>query len=349
MTADVDITVQDVIQDLAITGCDTEAREDTTVNMAASISAGTDVTYEWTVVGGATHTGASFSTIFDTTGIYSIIVNASNLVDSKLVTCQMTIIGIISDLHIDMTHSILFVKYNTQFVVGGNNLVGVTYNWTFTGPTTINVVATNNLLIRKFNDAGQYTGTLVVSNSISEESKVVVFEIKPVTCDAPVVVANGLAARTIFKSSSVSFELDTDMQGCMDYIIQYSWQVQSATSASCSGSLTSFSLPSSVYATSSKFTIPGKTLPYGYYCVSVSVVYVDTPLEVTKDYTVSVIESPLIALLSGGNSMIVSNLNSVTLNGTESYDRDDSSTALQYSWACSISSVSVLQILKSFS
>lgn len=346
LTAQVDITVQDVIQNLAITGCDTEAVEDTTVTMVASISAGTDVTYDWTVVSGPTHTGANFSTVFDTTGQYSIVVNASNLVDSKLLTCQMTIIGIISDLHIDMTHSILFVKYNTQFVVGGQNLVGVSYNWTFTGPATINLVATNNLLIKKFDDAGLYTGTLLVSNSISEASKVVVFEIKPLTCDAPVVVASGSASRTIFKSSSVSFELDTDMQGCRDYIIRYSWQVQSAASASCSGSLTPFSLPSSVYAASSKFTIPGKTLPYGYYCISVSVVYIDTPLEVTKEYTVSVIESPLIALLSGGNSMIVSNLNSVTLNGTESYDRDDSSTALIYSWTCSISLVCVsIQIL----
>ncbi|XP_062602087.1 polycystin-1-like isoform X2 [Saccostrea cucullata] len=337
LTAHVDITVQDVIQDLAITGCDTEAVEDTAVNMSTSISAGTDVTYSWEVINGATHTGSSFSTMFDTTGIYSISVNASNLVDSKLLTCTMTIIGIISDLHIDTSHSVFFVNYTTRFAVGGKNLVGVKYNWTFTGPTTINLVnLSSNLLSKKFADHGQYTGTLIVFNSISEATEVVIFEIKPLTCDAPTVVASGSAARTIYKSSPVSFELDVDMHGCMDYIIKYSWEVNSVSSASCSGTLTAFSLPSTVYATSSKITIPGKTLPYGYYCIKTTAEYDGTPLNVKNQYTVTVIESPLVALLSGGNSRTVSNLASLTLNGTESYDRDDSSTPLTYSWACSV-------------
>ena len=134
--------------------------------MAATTSAGTDVTYHWQVINGATHTGANFSTMFTTTGRYSISVNASNLVDSQVVTCQMTIIGIISDLHIDMRNSVFFVNYSTQFVVGGNNLVGVQYNWTFTGPVTINWIATNNFLLKKFADPGHYTGTLVVSLSL---------------------------------------------------------------------------------------------------------------------------------------------------------------------------------------
>ena len=340
-TAEVNITVQDVIQNLAVSGCDQEAIEDTSVAMAATTSAGTDVTYHWQVINGATHTGANFSTMFTTTGRYSISVNASNLVDSQVVTCQMTIIGIISDLHIDMRNSVFFVNYSTQFVVGGNNLVGVQYNWTFTGPVTINWIATNNFLLKKFADPGHYTGTLVVSNSISQASESVVFEIKPLTCDAPTVVARGNADRTIFKSSPVSFELEVDMQGCMDYIIKYSWVISSASSASCSGSLTTFTLPTTVYGSSSSLTVPGQTLPYGHYCLSVSAEYENTPLMVTKEYTITVIESPLVALLAGGNALRVSNLNSVTLDGTTSYDRDDNSTLLVYSWACSIISVSV--------
>lgn len=341
LTAEADIIVQDVIQNLSVSGCDIEAVEDTSLTMLATTTAGTDVTYQWEVINGATHTGANFSTIFDTTGKYSVTVNASNLVDSKVLTCQMTIIGIISNLHIDMSHSVLFVNYSTQFVVGGNNLVGVVYNWTFTGPVTINWIANNNFLLKKFADAGQYTATLVVSNSISHASKSVEFVIKPLTCDAPDVVALGNAVRTIYKSSPLTFELDVDMYGCMDYTLKYTWEIYSASSASCSGTLTPFSMPSSVFASSSRLSIPGKTLPYGDYCVKVSAQYENTPLKVNNEYTVTVIESPLVALLAGGNDLIVSNLNSVTLDGTSSYDRDDDNTPLIYAWTCSITSVSI--------
>ena len=336
-TAQTSILAQDEITGLAITGCDTTAVENTNVLIVGSVTTGTDVIYTWTSSSGLTSTGATFNAVFTPTGIYTVTVNASNVVDTSDKTCTMEIIGVISNIQIILqSSSIFFTTYQVNFLVSGHNLVGVTYEWEFTGATNFTKTTSTNLHAETFTVGGNYTLNLNVSNAISYQTAYIEMLIRELTCAAHSMTRGGVTSKTIFRASPSIFEIVVDTNSCDSYKLAYTWTVYQDTCAAASS--TTVTLPNTVFTTSSKLIIPGQTMDYGSFCVKAKSEFIDTPLSETVEFDLTIIPSDPVALLAGGSSVIDS-IRDIELDGSLSYDPDNSGN-LTYSWTCSVTPVS---------
>jgi hypothetical protein len=78
-----------------------------------------------------------------------------------------------------------------------------------------------------------------------------------------------------------------------------------------------------------------KSLDVGVYCVQLTTKYEKTPLIQVVGYKLTVVHSDLAAIISGGSKLKYPSSQAITVDGSGSFDPDNSTSSLQYSWACS--------------
>jgi len=81
--------------------------------------------------------------------------------------------------------------------------------------------------------------------------------------------------------------------------------------------------------------IPGGTLPIGSYTFNVNAILASQqPQTVQLQVLISVVESELVAVLTGGSTVVPASTSTFALSGEGSYDPDNAVGAMDYTWSC---------------
>ncbi|XP_069125629.1 polycystin-1-like [Argopecten irradians] len=334
-TTSISIEIEDPIQGLAIQNCNATVNVTDLAQAIAVVTQGTNVTYSWAVVvdsNNVQQTGKTFSYSFTQTNVYNLDLNVSNLVSSDTATCWFTIIGPISDVAITMSDDIyLFVNYTVDFTVTGNNLVGVTYDWSFS-PINFATSTETGTLSKMFTVKQTYVLTLTVHNDISSITVTKTFDIDELTCPTPIITAGGETSKVAYKANSIMFEVYINRFTCTSYDLQYQWTAYNVTS--CAETLANpVTLTDAIITTTPKLMLINGSLNQGDFCVVLVASYRSTPLEQTVQFNVTVLMTELVAVISGGKTVKIPANTLYKLDGSSSYDKDHTSF-LSYSWSC---------------
>ncbi|XP_060076676.1 polycystin-1-like [Ylistrum balloti] len=331
----VSVEIEDPIQGLSISNCNTTINVTDLAQAVAVITQGTNVTYLWSVDvdnGTIQQSGKTFGYSFTQTAVYNLNLNVSNLVSTDVASCWYTITGPISDVTITMSDDIyLFVNYTVDFAVTGNNLVGVIYNWSIS-PISYSTTTETGALSKMFTVKQSYVLTLTVSNNINSVTVTKSFYIDELSCTSPVITAGGVTSKTVYKANSVMFEVYINRFTCDFYDLQYNWTAYNLTS---SGELLDNPVTlTDVIVTTPKLLLTNGTLDYGEFCIVLDASYSSTPLQQRVMFNVTVLKTELVAVIAGGITVKIPANTSYHLDGSSSYDKDHTSS-LTNSWSCS--------------
>lgn len=134
----------------------------TPTHLAASITAGTDVSYEWDFGDGATGSGPVATHVYPTGGVYTATVSAANVINTLTTTTIITVYEAINGLAAgsDSPTALGEATHFTATVTAGDD---ITYTWNFgdgfggSGATPSHV----------YNQVGVYTVTVMAVNPVS--------------------------------------------------------------------------------------------------------------------------------------------------------------------------------------
>ena len=329
---EITMLIQNAISNFVLTGCNATYLLNSSISLSSTFSSGTDVTVEWKH--SSISTGASTVVSYSTVGEHQINVTASNYVSTVFSNCIITIQGIISNLNITVSEY-KFVGHAISFNVTGDYFSSATFLWKFSHGIT-NTTTTASLE-HIFSARGSYNLTVNVSNVVSWSEVSVSFTVEDLKCSPPSI--DGSSERTTVRARSVELAVTVSTSGCTDYTSVNRWIVYEATS--CTASLTTtYSLSSSVAVNTPILQLPAATLPYNAYCIVFEITYSNTPVVKYAYFNITIGESPLMALISGGDSRAASAGTTLILDGTTSHDPDSSGATLVYAWSCSQNMVS---------
>lgn len=344
---DTAVTVQDVVMDLHInTNCTQISAANTDISLEADVMQGTDVAFHWEIEHMDSDyfiekDGKLIHYSFSWPGIYNITVDAVNEVSSQMYSCNKTFQGIISsvEIHTDQDESSLYNGYPIVFTVTGSYVEDVVPIWSVLKDglaLSMPAINADNSLTYIFNSSGVYQVSVVVSNAISSSTVVTTFDIKKLLCNNVSVSIIGTKDRDVLCSRSTEFEVNIDLNGCTDYIVEHHWTVYSMTS--CDEPLKNpIVLPDTVFIRSPILNLPARTLTYGKYCIQLSVSLKSLPVIQEGKFLLAVTPSPLRAIIARGSETLYSSLEPVHLDGRGSYDPDvprETESDFTYQWFC---------------
>lgn len=265
-------------------------------------------------------------------GLLFFKVVASNGVCSKMINNTVTIQLPVKKISIACQSKRIFVGHAVTFsatVNGGNDL---SFVWDFGDSTQ--VLATDlNTVSHAFFIAGKHRVTVKVFNRVSHLSTQLYVNVVELQCSSPQ-ASILLNLSTIFRSRSNIFEARVDSK-CSAYKTKYQWQIFQESNCTNSSLKSKVNFNSQVDPTSPLLLLPKQTLDVGQYCLVFTVSFQGTPILVQQKKTTCVVNSPLVAVISGGSKRIWSTLTDLTLDGSESHDPDMSpgeEDTLQYKW-----------------
>ncbi|XP_077358515.1 polycystin-1 isoform X3 [Festucalex cinctus] len=271
-------------------------------------------------------------------GSLSLTVLASNGVCFKMLNKTLTVEWPVKEVQIICHSQPVFSGHVVVFsakISGGTNLK---YVWKFGNsikewPTHLNSV--NHM----FGKAGVYIVMVNVSNSVSHMSGLLRVDVTELECSNPQasLIQN---QPTIFRSRVNFFEASVDVN-CSAYKTTYQWEM--------------FRVPEctneNMYLKGNRIFLNGTTSPFlrlpkhslnvGEYCLLFTVSLQGTPLLVQRKTKVTVVCSPLVAIIKGGSRRLWSSYRDLVLDGSWSQDPDadqEGEVALQYQWSFTIES-----------
>lgn len=157
-------------------------------------------------------------------------------------------------------------------------------------------------------------------------------------CDPPeqTVVGSVFNRRRELKSSD--FKIEVDVSECDRYATIHHWNVYTGDDCDTGSDI---SLPNSIDLDVPTVTLTERVLDYGIYCFRLTSEFETKPVETHVDIVVEIVHSDLVAIIDGGNSRTVTNVDDLLIDGSTSYDPDLPSYAvdhnLSYTWFCSAS------------
>ncbi|XP_056152724.1 polycystin-1 [Lampris incognitus] len=217
-------------------------------------------------------------------------------------------------------------------VDGGSNL---SFHWTFGDSAEVSVIDFNTAS-HTYHTAGRFDITVKVFNNISHVSTQLPVEVNELQCSSPqasLVQVNS----TIHRARPSYFEA-TVVKNCSAYKTSYLWKV--FRSSDCEDNDKGFTgnmvtLSSQVNVNSLLLSLPKHALEVGQYCVVFTVSLLETPLIVHQKTKVTVVHSPLVAIIKGGSHRMWPSHSDVVLDGSESHDpsmEPGEEDQLQYHW-----------------
>ncbi|XP_041364412.1 polycystin-1-like [Gigantopelta aegis] len=336
------ITVEDPLSGLEVANCSVvrPALVDTT--LVASVSQGTGVSFTWAVetVRGVkkAYFGKTVIHMFDSAGSFLVELSAANQVSNTSIRCSMNVQGIvkISTIKINSDIKYFVVNETIYFVAIGENLGDTTFTWDFGNSEVASTK--NSKYQRLFMKAATYHLTVTASNNVSQAVFQTVFTVHHLQCEIPDVSVVGESSRTVLKSRALQLEVLVDSKGCIMYNSKHIWKVY--TDKACMDDMVSLG---DTHITSPALKVKPRVLDYGKYCVMFTTMYEDTPVHESANYTLTVVASPLKAMIAGGSERRLPEAKDLLLDGSLSFDPDtlDDTSGLTYQWMCKSLSTSV--------
>nr|XP_057917818.1 polycystin-1 [Doryrhamphus excisus] len=287
---------------------------------------GFPVNYTWIFHIGSTKmalTGKEVVFTPPSSGSLSVSLLASNGVCSKMLNKTLVVEFPVKKVQMFCHSERIFTGHAVAFsakVTEGTNLW---YSWEFGNAIEYSHLDTVNFT---FSQAGVYVVTVNISNSVSHMSTQLRINVEVLECSSP--QASLIQSQiTIFRSRVALFEASVDMN-CSVYKATYRWEMF-RLSVNITGNLLNSTA-------SPLLLLPKHSLHVGKYLLRFTVALQGTPLLVQRTTTVTVVHSPLVAVIKGGSHRFWPSSGDLVLDGRGSHDpdtdpgRDDT---LQYHWA----------------
>lgn len=335
--ASTSILVNENIQDLQIVNYSSSALSvETEIYFKAEFQGSFQANFTWTftLIGIEPVSLMGQEVVFVPPGSGLLFVNvvATNGMCSKTINNTVTIQSPVKKLSIVCQSKMIFVGHAVTFsasVTGGSDLH---FLWDFGDSTQVSATDMNSLSHAYFS-AGKHRVTVNVFNSVSHLSTQLYVNVAELKCSRPQALIL-LNKSTIFRSRSHIFEAKVDFK-CAAYKTKYQWQIFQESNCTNTSLKSEVNFNSHVDPTSPLLLLPKHTLDVGQYCLIFSVSFQGTPLLVQQKTTTRVVNSPLVAVISGGSKRLWSTHTDLTLDGSESHDPDTSpgeEDTLQYEW-----------------
>lgn len=334
------ILVTENIQGLRLVNCCSAALEALKgTQFKAEIQSGLPVNYTWIfhLVGFEPIWLRGQEVIFTPpgSGSLSVSVLATNGVCSKMVNDTATVQLPVKKVRLVCHSEIIFVGHAVIFSAKVNGGSKLSFLWDF-GDSTEALVTDLSTVNHTYYISGKYSVMVKVLNSVSHVSTQLYMVVEELQCSSP--QASLLQSQsTIFRSRPSFFEASVDVN-CSAYKTRYLWDI--LTGSDCTNSNLKFSgnkarLRGQGDATSPILLLPKHTLDVGQYCLVFTVSLQGTPLLVQRKTTITVVNSPLVAVIKGGSKRLWPSLSNLILDGSESQDPDiepGEEDKLQYDW-----------------
>ena len=332
--SEISILIQDPIEGLLISNCQATFAVNTDVNLTVTYTKGSSVGVEWEKENLQSSVGTTTIVSYGLPGIYSVNATVSNLVSKKTETCHIIIQEHIANLNLNKSvyH---FVRYPVTFSVTGDNLESARYEWTVSGIVSTTTVPTWDKI---FQTKGIYTVSVTVSNDVSSETVSTTIEIFELECNETELTIEGNQHRTVLRGRDTTLGVSTSNGGCSAYTSVNKWIIYTAASCSPTDIVSEYPFPNTTTTNTPTLLIPGKILLYGSYCAVFVNTYENTPVEESVNFTLTVTDSPLQALLAGGSEQTIGESTWLLLDASASYDPDETpGTTLAFAWTCTVS------------
>lgn len=329
------IVVKETIQGLYLVNCCATLQALKGATFKAEVQSGFPTNYTWMFQLG---TGESMwvmgqEVVFTPleSGLLSITVHASNGVCSQTMNDTLTVEWPVKNLKLVCQSQRIFVGYAVRFSASVNHAVNVRYIWDF-GDSTEILLTNSKTVSHVYYSEGRYNILVKALNNVSHVSTQLEVEVKEFQCSSPRVSLVQIQP-TVFRSRLNFFEATVDIN-CSVYKTIYLWQI---FKESCFINGTKISQRKQKDADSPLLILPKNTLDVGHYCLVFTVSFKGTPLLVQQRTNITVVHSPLVAVIKGGYNILWPNVSDLVMDGSESYDPDVElgvDDILEYRWVC---------------
>lgn len=212
------------------------------------------------------------------------------------------------------------------------------YNWTVGGPSHTLVEAAGSSIVIVFNKNASYVVSATVWNNVSSADVHLDVVSRGVACSPPSVHLVGSSSRrSELRSRQIRVETVVSA-GCLDYRLEHRWSIWIGTCVDVKAN-GFVSLPKLIQTDTPTLFLPARSLDYGAYCVRFRSCFYRAPGCNNASVDLEIKESPLRAIISGGDERSVVVSEKITFDGSFSFDPDverEASSFLAYNWTCQV-------------
>lgn len=343
------IVIIEIIQGLHLVNCCATLQALTEATFKAEVQSGFPTNYTWMFQLGTDESmwliGQEVIFTPSKSGLLSITVHASNGVCSQTINNTLTIEWPVKDLKLVSQSKRIFAGYAVRFSASVNHAINVRYIWDF-GDSTEILVTNSKTVSHMYYSKGRYSILVKALNNVSHVSTQLEVEVEEFQCSSPRVSLVQIQP-TVFRSRLNFFEALVDIN-CSAYKTIYLWEI---FKEACFINETKLSQRNQRDDNAPLLLLPKNTLDAGHYCLVFTVSFKGTPILVQEKTNITVVHSPLVAVIKGGSYKLWPNISDLVMDGSESYDSDVElgvDDSLEYRWACLMMvSVDVLAFLMS--
>ncbi|KAF3704724.1 Polycystin-1 Autosomal dominant polycystic kidney disease 1 protein -like protein Precursor [Channa argus] len=269
-------------------------------------------------------------------GLLSVSVVASNGVCSRMLNETATVEWPVNMVKLVCFSERIFVGHTVSFSATVNGGSNPRYLWDF-GDSTEVLVTESSAVNHKYYTSGIYSVMVKVVNSVSHVSTKLHIKVEELQCSSP--QATLIQSQSTILRSRPSFFEASMIINCTAYRTMYLWEIFSESnciSGNTDSSGNRVILSAQVDKTSTLLLLPKNALDVGQYCLVFTVSLYGSPLFVQRKTNVTVVHSPLVAIIKGGSHRLWSCLSDLILDGSESQDPDVEigvEDTLQYHWS----------------
>ncbi|XP_048411204.2 polycystin-1 [Stegostoma tigrinum] len=317
--------------------CQSTVEANKEMKLTARVHTGTGVRYRWHLhlpgLPDLHGSGPGITYTPQSTGKLTVHVEAIGQLDAlSLTECiqvqhPVSVAGKLWSDNVD-----LFVEQVVTFWMVLLEGTDVRYLWNF-GDSPKTYTSQNGTVQHRYKTVGWYTVEAKVFNDVSSVVVRLVINVRQPACWAPE-VRLVKPPPTVVRARASYFEAKVDLKGCTAYQARYRWELLEGTSCHSS----SVRVPLSTVDTGKPIlALPKLALPLGAHCLQFTVDLVSTPLSQKVAVVIQVVQSKLLAIISGGSERTWASHQDLVLDGSKSYDPDvemEEEAFLTYHWVC---------------
>ncbi|XP_071319469.1 polycystin-1 [Trachinotus anak] len=268
-------------------------------------------------------------------GVLSVSVIGSNGVCSQMLNETYSVEWPVKKLNLVCHSERIFVGHAVKFSATMNGGSNVTYHWDF-GDSTEALVTDFSTVNHTYLIAGKYSIMAKVLNKVSQVSTQLHKKVEELKCSIPQ-ASLVQSQTTIYRSIPSFFEASVDIN-CSTYKTIYLWEIfrrSDCTNGNINFCRNNVILRSQVDVSTPFLILPKHTLEVGQYFLVFTVSLLGTPVFVQRTTNITVVHSPLVAVIKGGSHKLWPSLSDLILDGSDSQDPDAEpgvEDMLKYHW-----------------
>ncbi|KAL9967893.1 hypothetical protein ACROYT_G026199, partial [Oculina patagonica] len=281
--------------------------------------------------------GPQFPILFMKPGRFVVFAEAANQV-SQVVSNKIivSVLEPISELSIHHEGTIMLgkpVHLSARLKTGTN----VTFYWDFgDGLASSTLNTTSRSVTYKFTKKGKYKINLIARNGLEddeEEASITVYVTNVPHCYPPEINILGVHKNQLVnRSKEIRLEADVTLNCSEARELQYLWTI---THTEKSPSV--LVKPAGVSFTEQVLIVPPCVLDYGKHHFQLEVKVKGTGLSAERKQILRILKSPLVAVIEGGTTKVVSRKSKkITMDASSSHDPDspDEGNNIRFHWSC---------------